>query len=113
MLQEAFWGNLFVSGVTQSLPVGRWLQRGAASSCTFALTEKGEDHAVCMRLVNTSGSCKNFQDCKSSLSPEEASPPPPKIRQINFLRNRELLHLKPPLLIQANLWRAERPLVCD
>lgn len=41
------------------------------------------------------------------------SPTPSKIRQINFLRNGELFRPKPTLLIQANLWRAERPLVCD
>lgn len=46
----------------------------AASSPRFALTESGEDHAACMRPANTPGSCKNFQDYKSSLSPEEGSP---------------------------------------
>lgn len=45
--------------------------------------------------------------------PVPATPQPPQIRQINFLRNRELFHPKLMLLTQANLWRAERPLVCD
>lgn len=37
------------------------------------------------------------------------SPHPSKIRLISFPRNWEFFHLKPTLLTQTNLWRAERP----